>query len=73
MTVSKFSDCVWYSVPQRAGGRALEMSTKSAEPMFVVKDRKSKMFGVGTGSTLPGWAHDESEFELVCIIHPRVH
>ena len=71
--MTKFTDCVWYSVPQRAGGRALEMSQKTAESMFVLKDKKSKLFGVGTGNALPKWAHDESEFELICVIHPRVH
>ena len=73
MKSEKFTDCVWYSKPQRAGGRALEMSVRSAEPMFVIKDKKSMMFGVGAGSKAPAWASDASEFEMICVIRPTEH
>ena len=73
MQSQNFTDCVWYSLPQRAGGRALEMSNKSAESMFVIKDKMSELFGVGVGSEEPEWAKGSTEFELICVIHPRAN
>ena len=70
---SSYLDCVWYRHPQRAAGKALEISSKSAESMFVVKDKESNMFGVGVGDSAPPWCTEESNMEMVCVINPTKH
>jgi len=61
----------WYNHPQRAGGRALEMSEKSAESMMIVHDTRTGMFGVGVGRSEPSWCTEKKGFRLIAIVHPR--
>ena len=69
---SKFTDCVWYSNGMRAGQRAEQLCFKAAEPMYVVHDKRTGMFGVGTGDSEPAWCREARGFELLRIVRPRV-
>lgn len=70
---TSFLDCVWYRRPERAAGRALELSQQTAENMFVIKDHRSNMFGVGVGDSAPKWCLEENGFEFICSIKPTIH
>ena len=64
-------ESVWFRNQERAKGKALEMSEKSAEAFFIVKDNRTSMFGVGQGMVEPSWCRMSKGFELIAVIHPR--
>jgi len=46
---------------------------KAAEPIFIVRDAKTKMFGIGIGDSAPSWCKPADGFSLVSILRPVVH
>jgi hypothetical protein len=68
---SKFTDCVWYRNGMRAKQKADRLSYEAAEPMFIVHDTRTGMYGVGAGGSEPGWCREARGFELLRIIRPR--
>ena len=71
MTETDWRESVWYSNQDRAKDKALEMSEKSADAFFIVKDNRTNMFGVGQGTVEPSWCRMSKGFELVAVVHPR--
>ena len=71
MIETDWRESVWYSHPTKAGAKALEMSQKSADSFFIVKDNRTGMFGVGQGAVEPSWCRMSKGFELIAVIHPR--
>ena len=71
MIETDWRDMIWLSNPTRAGGKALELSEKTAESMLVVQDTKTGLFGVGIGRDEPGWCQESKGFRLIAVIHPR--
>ena len=69
----RFTDCVWYKNAMRAASKALLVSNKTAEPMIVVKDLETSMFGVTKGDGAPDWGKEEDGFDFICTIHPVYH
>ena len=70
MSETSWLDMCWYSHPKRAGGKALELSEKTADSMMIVEDLSTGMFGVGMGDKGPAWCVENEGFRLIAIIHP---
>mgnify|MGYP003632181390 CR=1 FL=1 len=70
-TEPEYQDCVWYRNGMRAKQKAARLSHEAAEPMFIVHDKRTGMFGVGAGGNEPSWCHESRGFELLRVIRPR--
>ena len=73
MTETDWRDMIWLSNPTRAGGKANELSQKTAESMLIVQDTKTRLFGVGIGREEPSWCQESKGFRLIAVIHPPEH
>ena len=71
--MSKFTDCVWHRNGMRARQKAKLLMLKAAEPIFIVRDAKTKMFGIGIGDSAPAWCKTDDGFCLIAIVRPVVH
>ena len=73
MMASDFKDCVWYRNAMRASLKANRIAFKAAEPMYVVHDKRTGMFGVGKGDGEPDWCRDDKGFPLIMVARPKEH
>ena len=64
-----YHDCVWFNKAQRAAGKALELSKKTADSYFVCIDDKTNMFGVGRGDKEPRWMKDCEDITYWITVH----
>lgn len=71
--MSKFTDCVWHKNGLRATQRARLLAFKAAEPMFIVRDNDSELYGIGIGSKRPDWCKSEDGFTFVKVVQPVVN
>ena len=71
--MAKFTDCVWHRNGMRARQKANLLMLKAAEPIFIVRDNKTKMFGIGVGDRAPAWCLPSNGFCLITIVRPVVH
>jgi hypothetical protein len=70
---NNFTDCVWHRNGMRARQKAKLLMLKAAEPIFIVRDARTKMFGIGIGDSAPAWCKPADGFSLVSILRPVVH
>lgn len=71
MTETDWRDMIWLSNPTRAGAKANTLSHKTAEPMLIVQDTKTGLFGVGMGGKEPEWCQESKGFRLLAIVRPE--
>jgi len=71
--MAKFTDCVWHRNGMRARQKANLLMLKTAEPIFIVRDNKTQMFGIGVGDSAPAWCRPSAGFCLIAIVRPAVH
>ena len=71
--MTTYWECVWYRKVLSASGKALQLSKKLAEPMFVVHDKAAGMYGIGLGAFEPDWCRNSNEIQFICVIRPRIH
>ncbi len=70
---SNFQDCVWHRNGMRARQKAKLLMLKAAEPIFIVRDHRTRLFGIGVGDSAPAWCKTDDGFSLVSILRPAVH
>lgn len=72
MSSAGFTDCTWYKNGSRAELKARYLSFTTANSIFILRDNKTLMYGIGIGDGRPSWA-DKEEYTFVKVVQPPIH